>query len=345
MTERVHPVLAAAATYRQQLLRNEDAAVRRMVTAYGNAYTRMGAQIEALRDSLQGGPMSLGDAAQLTRLRSLREQIQLEVSRFGVEADRELTQLARESMVLAINHSTGLVETTLTSPQARQAVMASFSSLNPAQIETMVGFLAPDSPLHTSLTAQLGPAVAEVVGDKLIDGIARGFNPRKTAAIVRRELGVGLAWAVNTTRTANMYAYREATRANYAANSRVVSGWTWYATLDRRVCGNCLSRHGSKHSNEETLNGHHQCRCTMLPNLPLAASLGLELPEIAPGEQWFAQQPAKVQRDILGPGMLAAWLDGAVTFDQFSSEYEHPVYGTMQRMPSMRELGLEAYYA
>lgn len=344
MTERVHPVLTAASTYRRQLLQREDAAVRRMVQAYGSAYQRMGAQIQALQESLDGRPMSFANATQLTRLRALRNQVELEVGRFGAMADTELTTLARESIVLGVNHSTGLVEATLTNPLARQQVMASFSSLAPAQIETMVGFLAPGSPLHASLTSQLGPAVAEQVGDRLISGIAQGFNPRKTAAIIRREMGQGLTWAVNTVRTANLWAYREATRANYAANPGVVSGWTWYATLDGRVCGNCLSQHGSKHAVTETLNGHFGCRCTMLPDLPLARSLGIDLPDIEPGEQWFARQPVAIQQDILGPGMLAAWLDGAVNFDQFRHEYEHPVYGTMQRMPSMKDLGLERYY-
>lgn len=277
MTESVHPVLAAAAAYRQQLLRQEDAAVRRLVAAYGTAYQRMGAQIQALQESLDGQPMSFAKATRLTQLRALRSQIETEVNRFGVVADNELTQATRQAIQLGLNHSTGLVEAHFTSEQARGAIRASFTQLSPAQVETMIGFTSPDSPLHDSLTAQLGPAVAESVSSRLVDGLIRGFNPNKTAAIVRRELGVGLAWAVNTTRTANLWAYREATRANYAANPRVVSGWRWLATLDRRVCGNCLSQHGTLHPVGETLNGHHQCRCVPIPELPLAKSLGLPL--------------------------------------------------------------------
>ena len=181
---------------------------------------------------------------------------------------------------------------------------------------------------------------AEAEGDikRFAQGIAIGSG-------IARELGVGLAWAVNTTRTANLWAYREATRANYAANPRVVSGWTWLATLDGRVCGNCLSQHGSRHALSETLNGHHQCRCVPIPELPLAKSLGLDLPEIEPGEAWFKRQDEATQQGILGPGMWAAWKDGAVSFDQFRGHtYDHPVYGAMQRMPTMAQLGLERYY-
>lgn len=345
MSETIHPVLVAAQRYRQQVLQREDAAVQRLIGAYGQAYRRMGAQIQALRDRLDGQPMPFAQAVRLSRLEALRNQIELEIGRFGQQADQQLIELAQQSIEVGINHSTGLIEATLVSNTvARQAVMASFSELNPAQVETMLGFLDPDSPLRQGITTYLGPAVAENVSNRLIDGIIRGFNPNKTAQIVRAELGVGLAWAINTIRTANLYTYREASRQNYIANSRVVSGWTWYATLDGRVCGNCLSQHGTHHSLGETLNGHHQCRCTMLPDLPLAKSLGIDLPEIQPGEAWFAGQTPELQADILGPGMLAAWQAGAVTFEQFRSNYEHPAYGTMQRMPSMAELGLQAYY-
>lgn len=93
------------------------------------------------------------------------------------------------------------------------------------------------------------------------------------------------------------------------------------------------------------MNGHHQCRCVPIPELPLAKSLGLDLPEIEPGEAWFKRQDEATQQGILGPGMWAAWKDGAVSFDQFRGHtYDHPVYGAMQRMPTMAQLGLERYY-
>lgn len=345
MTEAVHPVLTAAATYRAQLLRQEDAAVRRLVAAYGAAYQRMGAQIAALQEALNGEPMTFAQATRMTRLQALREQIQGEIGRFGIVADNELQQTSRQAIELGLNHATGLVEAYFTSNAARGALRASFTQLQPAQIETMLGFLADDSPLRQGLVNQLGESVAARVSDRLVDGMVRGFNPNKTAGIVRRELGVGLAWAINTTRTANLWAYREATRANYAANPRVVSGWIWHSALDARVCGNCLSQHGSRHPVSETLNGHHQCRCAMIPILPLAQSLGLDLPEIEPGEAWYRRQDEATQRGILGPGLWRAWKEGAVTFDQFKGHsYDHPAYGEMQRMPTMAQLGLQRYY-
>jgi SPP1 gp7 family putative phage head morphogenesis protein len=344
MTETAHPVLSAAATYRQELLRNEDAAIRRLVAAYGTAYQRLGTQIQALREILTDEPMTRRRAMQLAQLVALRQQVVEELARFGVIADNELSQLTRQSVDLALNHSAGLIQSHFASPQARQAVMASLINLSPDQINTILGFTAENSPLRQSLIEQLGPAVAERVSERLVDGMIRGFNPNKTAQIVRTEMGVGLSWTINTVRTANLYSYRETTRSNYVANSRVVSGWRWYATLDRRVCGSCLSKHGTLHELTETLNGHHQCRCSMIPELPMAKSLGLDLPETEPGESWFGRQDEGTQSAILGPGMLAAWRDGAVQFEQFSRPYHNDVYGTMLRMASMRELNLQEYY-
>lgn len=345
MTESVHPVLAAAARFKAELLRNEAESTRRLTNAYGMAYQRIGAQIQALREILTDEPMTRRRAGQLAQLRALRQQIETELGRFGIVAENEFDQSTQRSITLGLQHSAGLINAYFASPQARQALTASLTQLAPEQVETLLGFLADDSPLRQGLTANLGAAVGDRVTDRMIDGMVRGFNPVKTAQIVRAEMGVGLGWAINATRTANLWAYREATRANYAANPRVVSGWTWLATLDGRVCGLCLSQHGSRHSLTETLNGHHQCRCTMIPELPLAKSLGLDLPDIEPGEEWFKRQGEATQRGILGPGMWQAWREGAVTFDQFRGHtYEHPAYGTMQRMPTMQQLGLESYY-
>lgn len=344
MTEALHPVLVAAGRYRSQLLASEDVAVNRLVSAYGTSYRRLSASIQALRDAVPVGPLTRRDANQLAALRALLQQVAVELERFGVIADNELTQLTQQGIALGLDHSTGLVESHFQSAQASTAVRASMVQLVPAQVETLLGFLADESPLRQGLTTQLGPAVSERLSETLVDGLIRGNGPREIAATVRREYGQGLTWALNTVRTANLWAYREATRANYVANRRVVSGWTWYASLDGRVCFSCLAKHGTRHAVDEVLNGHHQCRCTMLPDLAMAAQLGLSVPEIEPGETWFNRQPEPLQAGIMGRGMLAAYRAGAVRFDQASATYDDPNYGPMLRTATMQDLGLEEYY-
>ncbi len=344
MTETLHPVLVAAGRYRQQLLNQEDAAVARLVAAYGTSYQRLGASISALQDAVPIGPLTRRSTLQLSAWRALQEQVAGELARFGVIADNELTQLSRQGIALGLNHSTGLVEAYFRNPQTIAAVRASMVQLVPEQVETLLGFLAPESPLRQGLTTQLGPAVKERLSETMVDGLTRGLNPRAIADIVRREYGQGLTWAINTVRTANLWSYREATRANYVANSRVVSGWTWYATLDRRVCFSCIAQHGTKHSVDEVLNDHHQGRCVAIPDVPMASRLGIDLPEIEPGETWFNRLDEETQTAIMGPGMLAAYQAGALRFDQASTTYDDPNYGPMRRTATMAELGLEEYY-
>lgn len=344
MTEAVHPVLAAADRYRQQVLRGEDAALRRLTAAYLESYRRLAANIQALQAAQPVGPITRGAALRLATLQSLQAQIQNELARFGVIADNELIQLSREGITLGLQHSTGLVEAYFQQPAVLGALRANFAQLVPEQVEPLLGFLADDSPLRQGLVSGIGPAVTEGVSNAMVDGLIRGINPNDTARIIQREYGMGLTWAINTVRTANLWSYREATRANYIANRDIVDGWTWYATLDRRTCASCIAQHGRRFPVDAVLNDHHQGRCVAIPELPLARQLGLNLPEIEPGEVWFGRLDEPAQVEILGPGMYRAWRAGAVQFDQLSVEYNDPTYGPMRRVPSMRELGLEEYY-
>lgn len=339
MTESTHPVIAAAQRYRQNLLDNERQSATRLVAAYGRAYVRMGDSIAQLEARLSAGVDSEFYRTRVEALRSLRLQTVDEINRFAVYADQEITANARAAIAQGIADSGRIVgEYAGNNAAARQALSAGWDMLPSESVETMLGFLAPDSPLHTRLVGILGETVAQRMETALTDAITLGFNPRKTAEIARRELGVGLTWALNTARTAQMYAYREATRANYMANSDVVSGWTWYATLSRRTCMSCLAQHGTRHPVTETLNDHHAGRCVAIPNVRLAGRLGINMPEIESGEQWFRRQPEDVQLEMMGPGMFDAWNANAFEFADLSQPYQDEVYGEMLREASLKDL-------
>lgn len=335
------PVLDAAARFRAQVAANEQASAGRLVQAYGRAYARLGNNIAALEERIAvaqsaGESMGAGQARRLIALRSLQEQTFDEVNRFAVYADTEISNAATTAIGQGLQHSRALVQASFPGMSQRQ-VMARFDMLPVESVETMLGFLADDSPLHDALVNRLGAAVAGRMADALVDGIATGMNPREIARLARRELGVGLTWALNTARTSQMWAYREASRANYAANRDIVAGWIWYSALDARTCTCCLSKHGSRHSVDETLNGHHSCRCSPVPFLQpaIARQLGLSEPEIEPGETWFAKQPEAVQRKQMGPGMFEAWKAKAFAFGDLSQTYSDPVYGEMTREASL----------
>ena len=334
-----HPVLAAAQQFRAAALARERQASSRLVQTYGRAYTRLSPAIEALSQRIARmdapGP-SVASLTRLDSLRSLRSQVENEIARFGTYADTEISRGATEAIAAGLKDSRAMAAASMgNGGPGQRALITAWDMLPTESVETMLGFLADDSPLHTALTKRLGPAVAQRMSDALVDGIVLGMNPRRVAEIVRRELGVGLSWALTTARTAQLYAYREATRANYMANSHIVSGWTWLSALDRRTCMSCINMHGSVHPVTESLNDHHSGRCVPVANVRQATTLGLPRPEIEPGEQWFGRQPAAVQRQMMGPGMYKAWKAGKVAFADLSQPYSDPVYGEMLREASL----------
>lgn len=334
-----HPTIEAAQRFRQQLLNREQQAANRLVTAYGRAYGRMQENITALQQQIDREQVpTRAEVTRLASLRSLLRQVEDEVTRFAVYADTEIGNAATESIRAGLNDSRSLAMSPFRTPQGQQTIAAGWDMLPVESVETMLGFLADDSPLHTALVNRLGPAVAERMSNSLVDAITLGMNPRQTAALVRRELGVGLTWALTTARTAQVYAYREASRANYAANRDIVSGWTWYAQLDGRVCMSCVNQHGSEHGVDEVLNDHHNGRCVALPSVPLARRLGIALPEIERGESWFKRQTESTQQTLMGPSMFDAWKAGAFEFGDLSVPYQDAVYGEMLREASLKGL-------
>lgn len=335
-----HPTIEAAQRFRQQLLSREQQAANRLVTAYGRAYGRMRENITALQQQIETSQVpTRAEVTRLGSLRSLLRQVEDEVNRFATYADTEIGNAATEAIRAGLNDSRSLAMSYFRTPQGQQAIAAGWDMLPVESVETMLGFLADDSPLHTALVNRLGPSVAERMANNLIDAITLGINPRQTAALVRRELGVGLTWALTTARTAQLYSYREASRAGYVANRDVVSGWRWFATLtDNRTCMSCINQHGSLHGVDEVLMEHHSGRCVAIPEIPLARRLGITLPAIERGEEWFKKQPQERQVALMGPSMFDAWTAGAFAFNDLSKPYQDAVYGEMLREASLKGL-------
>jgi len=270
------------------------------------------------------------DRQRIAALRSLQRQVNEEVSRWAIYADQEISNAALREIAAGLADSRNLVTAHFTNPRAQAAIGARFDMLAPEQVETMLGFLADDSPLHDALVNRLGPELAKRMGETLEEGIALGYNPRKMAALAQQQFGIGLQWALTTARTSALWSYREASRANYVANSDVVVGWIWWAEIaSPRTCMSCLAKHGSRHDANEVLNDHHNGRCASIPIVPLATRLGLSAPKIEDGEDWFNRQPEAVQKARMGPGKWEAWKAGEFTFDALSTVYHDHVYGDM----------------
>jgi SPP1 gp7 family putative phage head morphogenesis protein len=336
--------VAALERFRRALLARERAAAVRLVNAYGRVYARLQRDIEALADEIATMDAPTKDQVRrMARYRSLLRQIEEEVNRFAVLVEAEIDEGARAAIQAAAVEARTLAQLSLPGLEAVDAqIMATWNRLPTQAVETLLGFLADDAPLKVALRTRFGQAVAEHVGQKLLEGVALGFNPRKTAEAVRKAAGVGLTDALRLSRTTQVYAYREATRANWLANSHIVRAQRWRSSRDGRVCGACLAMDGTVLRLDEVVNGHWSCRCTPEPITVTYAELGLDVPEperdTTTGEEWFKQQPATVQREILGKGKYEAWRAGKFEFRQLATERDDPVWGSTRIETPLKEL-------
>jgi len=135
-------------------------------------------------------------------------------------------------------------------------------------------------------------------------------------------------------RTAQLYSYREASRATYLANSGVVEGWYWSAFHSPSTCMSCIVMDGSFHPNTETLNDHYNGRCAMIPKVkgfPPAIDKGS-------GQSWFKGQTPEIQKQMMGAKKWDAWKAGKFDLEDISKMVDDPVYGSMRVETSLKDL-------
>ena len=334
------PLLDLLAKFRQQEMRQEAVVLSQLGSAYAKIYERLQAQIELeVRRMLESeGRDALSRAYIRSRLGNLFSQVEDELGKYSAFVETSIDANIDDMLTLGTRHALEMMRLS-----GQGVVGINFGQLSPQQINTMIGFLAPGSPLRERI-GQMAGHFSGAVQDTLVEAIALGYNPYKTGGLIAPYLenvlaaSTGgfaqvLATAITTARTAQLWTYREATRDNFQANSDVVPGWQWYASEDELVCPACLSLHGSIHPLDEPLEGHHNCRCAMLP------ILGGEtmIPETA-GRDYYDSLSDSEQRDLLGPGMYDALNNGQIEFSDLHQPVENDVYGTMQTTPTLSDL-------
>ncbi|MFQ5433481.1 MAG: hypothetical protein ACE5FD_01255 [Anaerolineae bacterium] len=337
--------VTAMEKFRAALLARERRAAVRLVNAYGAIYEKLQADIEALADEIAALSPQQAGAAKLGKLRAwkaLRAGLVDEMSKFEIIFENHLAETAPESVRAGIAEARLMAAATLPGASELDAkIMATWRKLPAQVVENLLGFLDEGAPLKKSL-AELGPALAEQVEEKLVTGLALGWNPRKTARFIRAELGQGLTWALRTARTVNLYAYREANRASYIANNHIVKGWRWRAKLEGS-CLSCIAMDGTAHDLDERLNDHHNGQCWMEPITATYKELGFDVaepprPERQTGQEWFEGLGEGRQRQIMGQARFEAWREGKFKFNDLSGARNDPVWGEMRVAQSLKQL-------
>ncbi len=332
------PVIEAIQRYRAALLAGDAKRAAELVAAYGRIWQRLRQQLTDLERAQLAGE---SDRAIKVRINALLQQIEQEISRYAVYADTQTEAAIIEAIEAAMRDAPRIAQAAY--PRGGDVIInAIWNRLPTEAVETMLGMLSGDSPLHQRMTKTLGEAVTKAVSDQLVQGIAQSWNPTKTQAIIRRTLGRGLEWSLTSTRTATLWAYREANRANMVANQRLVRAWRWTCARSARTCLSCINQDGTIHPLTKTLNDHHSGRCVAVPIMASYADLGLNIPEplqdTSTARQWFEAQSEAQQRAMMGNTAWDEWKAGKFGLQDYSRPYQDEVYGEMLRQATLEEL-------
>lgn len=327
-------VLDIAAEFDAALMRKDAAALNRLIKAYGNIWKGLQDKITALTLQIGAEEMTRGQVARLERYNDLIRQIENELDDFSGYLKTELRDVSLSGIATGTKAARAMVGAVV---GAESGVMAGFNVLPTKTIERLLGFLDPEGPLFKRI-GLLAKYNAQNVADAILEGVGMGHNPRKIAAAIKHQMGGGLTDALRMTRTAQIYSYREATRANYIVNSDVVKGWIWVAAIHQsRTCLSCVALHGTKHELTEVQNDHYNGRCGQIPWV-----VGAENPIDQTGEEYFNSLSEAQQKQIMGDTRYKLYKAGAFGFGDLVIENPDEVYGPMKSLaPIYKLLGTE----
>jgi hypothetical protein len=317
-----------AIRYRGALIKRDNEAINNIVHAYGSIYKKVSSAIDAL--TMEIGQMETPNTSRvksLARYKQLMSEINTELEKFSVYAKVNLSTYARSAMEQGIKDSMSLVKA------ANPSILGKWRVLTPDVISNLTGYLDDTSPIYKRL-AKLAPETVDLIRQSILDGVAMGYNPKKIADGITKNMGLGLTSAMRYTQTTQIYSYREANRASYIANSDVVEGWYWMSARDDRVCMSCLAMDGTFHTNDETLDDHWNGHCTMIP-----AVVGTErsIPEGA-GEEYFKGLSEAEQRKMMGDTRYDAWRSGKFEFGDQTQHVNDTVFGVMRGQTPLKDL-------
>lgn len=321
-------VIETAETLKRELARRDAAAMKRVTQAYAAVYRNLKAETDALVLEIAGlAEPSIEKIRRLARYKRLLAETVREIERFGGWLSTEMAAIAAEEVKFGLSNSRAL----LMAYNPPAAVAANFRALDPEAVLRLIGFLSPEGPLYRKLGGLAGWTAEQVAG-AIIEGVALGRNPRVIAEAIQGAFGRGLTDALRMTRTLQLYSYREANRASYAANSDVVKGWAWMADLSV-ACPSCIAMHGTEHGLDETLDDHHNGHCAMVPIVTFAGN-----PIAESGADWFGKLGEAEQRERLGASKYDAWKEGKFEFADLSTTRPDDIYGQMRVETPLKDL-------
>lgn len=335
----------ATEDFRAALLSRQDEAVTAVASAYGVAEATIRGEWDALiarmTEAQANGetiiPAWLDSDA---RYRALIAAIEEAHRTLADEVTPAVSDAQADMVGDATRSAQTLAEAAAGAAPANVGI--TWAALPTAAIDNLIGFASDGSPLSDLFDA-IGPDMAVNARNALVASLAAGEGAADTARRLDGVLNVGRARATNIARTETMRASREASRQSYEANADVVTGWRWVSAMTTRTCAACWAMQGTLHTNDETLDGHQQCRCVMVPATRSWAeitgddSIPDTRPEIADGTEAFGRMTEGQQREVLGPSLYGLMSEGRITLSDCVVRESDPRWGTMRRAATVDE--------
>lgn len=315
-------IYSLAEGFREELLRGERAAARKLVGFFTGVNGKITQRLEKL---LLSGK---GDSAGFSRLLAVRESLKRELAKIPGLADFLGPEIAAAGR-LAETHVRRAARELL---GEKYAAAITFDAVGAGP---GVNLMQAASHMATARIRELLESVAaEAVRDleaTLGFGIAAGENPLATARRIRAISSISQMRAATIARTETMRAYRETTRAIYGRNADLVRGYIWVAAVSSgRTCAVCFAMHGSYHETGQPFGTHPNCRCVMVPYLGGRSG-------IPKGEKLFASLPPERQKAILGPARYRLYREG-VPLSNVVGYADHPKWGPIRYQKSIAEI-------
>lgn len=332
-------LLAMLDRFRREAERAELPVLQELTDAFSRLYSRLELRLDvALNKIWNNGGDIISRTFIERQLADLAAEIEAELDKYQAYLETVIDSAIEKQIILGGQQSGQLLKA--------MTGGANLNLLNFKQtdvLNTMIGLLSWRGTLFEQVQ-KLSGFYAPLVKDVMVEAVALGYGPRKTAGMIapflkeiKDKFQVTMARpyadAVRMTRTAQLWAAREATRQNYLA-SNIVTGWVWWAKLDAVTCMACVALHGTEHAKEEILDDHWSGRCAMVPIV-----LGENpLKDRPTGEEWFSSLSPTQQRQMMGPGKYEAWQAGKFAFAELAVQKEDTTYGQMTMEATLKSL-------
>lgn len=329
--------------FRKDVLSREKDLMVLMAQRWSDVEKALVPQIDALAQDIDalraaGKDVSAGKLYRMERYKALLMQARNETAQFEAWAGWQIEAGQREYFEIGNAAAQSLLRDLLPA-----GLNLDFNRLPVDAVNTMVGFCKDGAPLFSVLKQRaLFPEAVDGLTSQLINAMALGWNPTKTARAMADGLAAGLTKALVIARTEQLRAFREASFQNYNKNSDIVKGWVWHSACDARTCCACFAMHGSEHPLDERLADHVCGRCAMVPRTKSWKELGYDAadtnPVIPSGEEEFSKLSEEKQRAIMGNGRFELWKAGKLEFGKMATFTNDPVWGRSVKVASLKEL-------